>query len=66
MRRRNKEYYKKFDYMVDVEKKLKTAMTKLDMIDYRVDTVEYMEQNELVHVLAVEAEQLDESLRGWK
>ena len=66
MRRRNKEYYKKFDYMVNVEKKLKTAMTKLDMIDYRVDTVEYMEQNELVHVLAVEAEQLDESLRGWK
>jgi len=66
MRRRNKEYYKKFDYMVEVEKKLKTAMTKLDMIDYRVDTVEYMDQNELVHVLAIEAEQLDESLRGWK
>tara|TARA_R110000744_G_scaffold89973_4_gene174864 strand:+ start:8283 stop:8483 length:201 start_codon:yes stop_codon:yes gene_type:complete len=66
MRRRNKHYYKKFDYMVDVEKKLKTAMTKLDMIDYRIDTVEYMDQNELVHVLALEAEQLDDQLRGWK
>jgi len=66
MRQRNKNYWRKFDYMVDVEKKLKVAMTQRDMLDYRVDPVEYWEIDGVVQKLETEAEILDESLRGWK
>jgi len=66
MRTRNKEYYRKFDYMVNVEKELKVAISKRDMLDYRIDPVEYLEIDGKVQGLERHAEILDESLRGWK
>tara|TARA_R100000995_G_scaffold61778_1_gene31574 strand:+ start:1395 stop:1595 length:201 start_codon:yes stop_codon:yes gene_type:complete len=66
MRQRNKQYFRKFDYMVDVEKKLKVAMKKRDQLDYRVDPVEYFDIDAVVQKLEDEAEQLDNELRGWK
>tara|TARA_R100000541_G_scaffold38772_1_gene46619 strand:+ start:378 stop:578 length:201 start_codon:yes stop_codon:yes gene_type:complete len=63
---KNKQYYRKLAWLIDVEKKLAKAMKERNMLDARVDPVEYWEINGVVEKLEIESQQIDKSLREWK
>ena len=63
---KNKQYYRKLAWLIDVEKKLVKAIKERDMLDDRVDPVEYDEIDGLVQQLSTEAKQIDKSLKEWK
>tara|TARA_R110001592_G_scaffold9025_1_gene48457 strand:- start:13208 stop:13408 length:201 start_codon:yes stop_codon:yes gene_type:complete len=63
---KNKQYYRKLAWLIDVEKKLAKAMKERNMLDARVDPVEYWEINGVVEKLEIESQQIDKSLKEWK
>tara|TARA_R110001606_G_scaffold76789_3_gene177587 strand:+ start:190 stop:390 length:201 start_codon:yes stop_codon:yes gene_type:complete len=63
---KNKQYYRKLAWLIDVEKKLAKAMKERNMLDARVDPVEYWEIDGLVQKLEIESQQIDKSLKEWK
>tara|TARA_R110000803_G_scaffold39600_1_gene85424 strand:- start:149 stop:352 length:204 start_codon:yes stop_codon:yes gene_type:complete len=63
---RNKQYYKKFDYMCEIKETLREAQDKLFGMDYRIDGNDYLVQDERVYGLEIELEELDKQLEGWK
>ena len=63
---KNKQYDRKLAWLIDVEKKLAKAMKERNMLDARVDPVEYWEINGVVEKLEIESQQIDKSLREWK
>jgi hypothetical protein len=63
---KNKQYYRKLAWLIDVEKKLAKAMKERNMLDARVDPVEYWEINGVVENLEIESQQIDKSLKEWK
>tara|TARA_R110000824_G_C14980214_1_gene654092 strand:+ start:561 stop:761 length:201 start_codon:yes stop_codon:yes gene_type:complete len=66
MRTRNKEYYKKFDYMLEIKELLREAQDILFGMDYRIDGNDYLVQDERVYGFEIELEELDKQLTGWK
>ena len=49
-----------------MQKKLAKAMKERNMLDARVDPVEYWEINGVVEKLEIESQQIDKSLKEWK
>ena len=66
MRTRNKEYYKKFDYMLEIKETLREAQDILFGMDYRIEGNDYLVQDERVYGFEIELEELDKQLTGWK
>ena len=65
-RTRNKQYYKKFDYMLEIKETFREAQDILLGMDYRIDGNDYLVQDERVYGLEIELEELDKQLTGWK